>query len=317
MSVFGSDTRDSKRPEPAGDARWLFPAGWLESDPCRLSVYLPFESLVANKRVLDVQGVPAAKDRLRRAKARTVMGAGEAPWDLLPESIDVVLALGELSRGSEILIREVARVLAPGGFAALRFAASSVSSSGQLATALGAVFPAVDLVAQVPIAGFTFDRGGSPGVVVAEDLFPMGASPSHWVALCSSTSARPWAGLDSWLVPLARPAEGQKAGPSATERTDRELEMRLAELTREREYLRELLMTAQDERDRLDRLATNLRRDADRGLARMSEQAAELEVLALELDQAQRRAAAAESLLPAAPPPSHEFDAKKTQPTSA
>lgn len=290
----------------------------MQTDACRLSAYLPFESLVANKRVLDVDGVSVAKDRLRRAKARTVMAAGDPPWDLQAQSVDVVLALGEISRGSEVMLQEVARVLAPGGFAALRFLATAVSSSGQLANTLGALFPAVDLVAQIPIAGFTFDRGGSPGVVVAEDLFPMGAPPSHWVALCSVGTNRPWAGLDSWLVPLARPIETSWAVSTELDRSFRgDLEHRLAELTREREYLRELLMTAQDDRDRLDRLAANLRRDADRGLARMSEQSAALEVLALERDQAVRRAIAAENAVSAASAPTSDFGSQKTQPTSA
>ena len=315
MSVVVSDPREAKRPETAGDARWRCPEGWMQTDVCRLSTYLPFESMVANKRVLDVDGVSVAKDRLRRAKARTVMAAGVAPWDIQAQSVDVVLALGEISRGSEVMLQEVARVLAPGGFAALRFSAAAISSSGQLANTLGALFPSVDLVAQIPIAGFTFDRGGSPGVVVAEDLFPMGAAPSHWVALCSVGPNRPWAGLDSWLVPLARPIEGNAAVSSESERGD--FEFRLAELTREREYLRELLMTAQDDRDRLDRLAANLRRDADRGLARLSEQSAALEVLALERDQALKRAVMAETARAAAPSPTNDLEPHKTQPTSA
>ncbi|MDX2019117.1 MAG: hypothetical protein SF187_02675 [Deltaproteobacteria bacterium] len=317
MSVFGNSPRDPKRPPSPGGARWLFPEGWLQSDECKLSAYLPFESLVANRRVLDVNGVSAAKDRLRRAKARTVMGGGDAPWDLPPQSVDVVLALGEANPQDDLLLREVARVLAPGGFAALRFGASSVSSPASLAAALGPVFPTVDLVGQIPIVGFTFDRGGSPGVVVAEDFFPVGAAPTHWLALCALGEPRPWAGLDTWLVPLARPSEAANAGRVDVAGAKDESDLRVAELTREREYLRELLMTVQDERDRLARLSANLRRDADRGLARMSEQAAALEVLTLERDQALRRAAAAESLARESAAPIHDFDAPKTRPTSA
>jgi hypothetical protein len=247
------------------------------------------------------------------------MGAEAAPWDLQAQSVDVVLSLGDRDpMNDEVLLREVARVLAPGGFAVLRFVATAVSRASQLADTLGAFFPAVDLVAQIPIAGFTFDRGGSPGVVVAEDLFPMGAPPSHWVALCSVGSNRPWTGLDSWLVPLARPIEAEVSDPQGNHRSQRDdIEFRLAELTREREYLRELLMTAQDDRERLDRLASNLRRDADRSLTRMSEQAAALEVLTLERDQALRRAATAEGLQsPSAPPPA-DSEVHKTRPTSA
>ena len=316
MSVFGSESRDSKRPEPAGETGWHLPAGWMQSETCRLSAYLPFESLVANKRVLDVNGVSAAKDRLRRANARTVMGAGEAPWDIQPQSVDVVFALGELPAPESSLLVEVARVLTPGGFAVLRFPAARIASAAQLANSLADVFAAVDLVCQVPIAGFTFDRGGSPGVVVAEDLFPMGAPPSHWVALCAVGPKRPWAGLDSWLVPLARPTELSSASLAGDKQERSDLESRLTELTREREYLREMVMTVQDDRDRLDRLAANLRRDADRGLGRLSEQAAELEVLTLERDRALRAVAVANSALQP-PSPKHEFDAPKTQPTSA
>lgn len=271
---------------------------------------------MANRRVLDVNGVSAAKDRLRRAKARTVMGGGSAPWDLPPQSVDVVLALGEPDASDELFLREVARVLAAGGFAALRFSASSVSSPASLAAALGPLFPTVDLVGQIPIAGFTFDRGGSPGVVVAEDFFPVGSTPTHWLALCATGEERPWAGLDTWLVPLARPTEGATADRGDVAAKE-DADPRVAELTREREYLRELVMTVQDERDRLARLAANLRRDADRVLARVSEQAAALEVLTLERDQALRRAATAESLSRESAAPIHDFDAPKTRPTSA
>ncbi len=284
MTVTGLET-----PQGLAPLTWEAPEGWLQSQSCRLAAYLPLEGLVAGRRVLDVRGVPAAHDRLRRARARGVVSVGATPWRVPDASMDVVLLLDAGSPVQPDVLAEVKRVLSPQGFVAWRLAAPAGHSRGELTAPLTQAFATVESLGQVPIAGFTFDRGGSPEVVVAEDLFPTSAAPSHILALCAPGSDRPWEGLESWVVPLARPeVAGRAAPPLPDERAA--WEQRIAELLHEREYLREAVMTLQDERERLERLATNLRRDADRNLARLSEQAAALEVLGLERDHAERRA---------------------------
>ena len=218
------------------------------------------------------------------------MAAGAVPWELPDASMDgVFLLAGNTPYVDVAVLAEVKRVLSPNGFVVWRLLADATSEQRGLVTALDAAFDTVEVINQVPIAGFTFDRGGSSEVVVAEDLFPTAATPSHVLALCVQGHERPWSGLESWVVPLANPNVHQSAPPPGPDQRAA-WEQRLADLTLEREYLREAVMTLQDERDRLQRLATNLRRDADRNLARMSDQAAALEVLGLERDQALRQA---------------------------
>ena len=269
---------------------WLPPEGWLKTIACRLAVYLPLEGLVAGRRILDVHGISVAHERWRRAGARAVVGAGRPPWELPDASVDgVFLLAGDTTYVDVAVLAEVKRVLSPNGFVVWRLLADATSEQRGPVTALHAAFDTVEVINQVPIAGFTFDREGNSEVVVAEDLFPTSALPSHVLALCVQRHERPWSALESWVVPLANPNLRESAPPPAPDQRAA-WEQRLADLTLEREYLREAVMTLQDERDRLQRLATNLRREADRNLARMSDQAAALEVLGLERDQALRHA---------------------------
>lgn len=314
-------TASASEPGDAATA-WAAPAGWLKTTGCRLSAYLPLEGFVGGRRVLDVFGLPASQDRLRRAGARAVMGVAEPPWQVPDGSVDVVFALGAWASVDEAVLAEVKRVLAPDGFIAWRFELTPQSSRGALAARLSTVFSNVEMVGQVPIVGFTFDRGGSGNVVVAEDHFPSAAPPSHVLCLASRGAQRPWAALESWVVPLHRPdvadtTAEERAGDRADRADKQALQSRLTELSHEREYLREALMTLQDERERLQRLAANLRRDADRSLARLSEQAAALEVLTLERDHALRRLAAGDPGQPTERAPTPAEELRKTPITSA
>src|SRR5207244_3265651 len=66
------------------------------------------------------------------------------------------------------------------------------------------------------------------------------------------------------------------------------------ETSLERDGLRETLMSAQDSGDQRDATLVALRREAERHLKQISEDASALEMLALERDRAQRRAETAE-----------------------
>jgi chromosome segregation ATPase len=71
------------------------------------------------------------------------------------------------------------------------------------------------------------------------------------------------------------------------------LEARCAELSREREDARESAMTLQDRADRLERTVAVLRRDVERYLRQISDDAAARELLALERDNLRRDLATA------------------------
>lgn len=286
---------ESDSPNGGDPASWVAPAGWLQSLNCRLSSYLPLEGLLRGRRVLDVKGLPAGVERVRAAGARAVLAVQGPPWPVPDRSVDAVLALGAWQEPEGALLAEARRVLAPGGFLAWRFERAGSATRGAVAARLSQTFASVEVLGQVPVAGFCLDRSGSASVVVAEDLFPSGAEPSHLLALACAEAERPWAALESWVLPLARPDVAAVAPSAEAPASVAALEKRIGELTYEREYLREALMTLQDERERLERLAHNLRRDADRNLARISEQAAALEVLSLERDHALRRLAAGEA----------------------
>jgi chromosome segregation ATPase len=71
------------------------------------------------------------------------------------------------------------------------------------------------------------------------------------------------------------------------------LEARCAELSREHEDAREGAMTLQDRADRLERTVAVLRRDVERFLRQISDDAAARELLALERDDLRRNLALA------------------------
>jgi SAM-dependent methyltransferase len=268
-----------------------------------LAPYMVVEPFVTSRDVLDVE--PAHErgiDRLAvvgRARARRASWNGER-IDAPDRSFDVALCLrwmagpAEEPRSRNAMLDELRRVLRPDGFCVVRVAAPARGAEasrgertrGELERWLRGWFAEVDVVAQVPFFGFTFTAPGAADVAVNEDLLPAEGAPMFHLAFCANGGERPYALTESLIVPVTYP----DGIPPSREEVGT-LAARIAELTRERDALRERLMSAEDQRERLERAAVGLRRDAERLLHQLSEQAEALEVASLERE-AQRRSEA-------------------------
>lgn len=299
------------------------PAGLPEAlggSVLELAPYMVVEPFVMDRDVVDVD--PAHErgiDRLAvvgRARVRRARWTGTA-IDAADGSADVLLCLrGLVLAGDDFtepdkLMTEILRVLRPDGFCVVRVAGATGHATGpsragteapQLPTRAGLErwlrgwFVSVDVVGQIPFFGFSFAVPGVAEVAVNEDLLPPEGSPMYHLAFCSRTAQRGYDLSESLIVPVTYP---DGVPPSRAEWLA--ITSRIEELTRERDAIREQLMTGEDQRERLEdqrerleRTAVALRRDAERLLQQVSEQAEALEVAGLELDAAQRRAAAGE-----------------------
>jgi hypothetical protein len=278
-----------------------------------LAAYLLAEPFVAGKVVLDVGPRPArAAERLVRAGARQVisMEGPEPRMDLADGTVDVVLCVARLGASASEVERhrwltEIRRVLRAGGFALVRLPAVSGSGRGAgartgLLEALRPHFAAVDLVPEAPIAAVSYIAPGTDDVAVNEELASFAQEPSHFVALCAE-SQRSWHLPESLIVPLrGEGAEKVLAGAQDMAALREELEaaaLRYDAACRERDELRDTLMTLQDQTDRHEDALSSLRREAERHLRQISENASALELTALEKDRHEKRAASAERAL--------------------
>jgi hypothetical protein len=297
-------------PDPTGPA--APPAPTLADAP--LAAYLLAEPFVAGKVVLDVGPRPArAAERLGRAGAKQVMGMeGPGPRIELPDgAVDVVLCVARLSAASSEVERhrwlaEIRRVLRGGGFCLLRFPAVSPSGRGAEARAgllemLRPHFPTVDLVAEAPISALSYIAPGTDDVAVNEELASFAQEPSHFVALCAESQQRSWHLPESLIVPLrGEGAETVLAGAQDIAALREELEsaaLRFEDACKERDGLRDALMTVQDQADRYEDALSTLRREAERHLRQLSDDASALELTTLEKDRLEKRAASAERAL--------------------
>jgi hypothetical protein len=288
------------------------PAPTLTDAP--LAAYLLAEPFVAGKVVLDIGPRPArAAERLDRAGAReVVMEEGPGPRLARDDrSVDVVLCVARLSApGSDVerhrWLAEVRRVLRPGGFALVRLPAASPSGRGAearagLADLLRPHFAIVDLVAEAPLSAVSFIAPGTDEVAVNEELATFAPDPSHFVALCAESPQRPWHIPESLIAPLrGSGAEPVLAGAEDIAALREELEAATARhdsACRERDALRDTVMTLQDQADRHEDALSALRREAERHLRQLSEDAAALELTTLDRDRLAKRAASAERAL--------------------
>ena len=279
-----------------------------------LAAYLLAEPFVAGKVVVDVGPRPArAAERLGRAGAKEVIAMeGPSPRIEAPDAaVDVVLCVARLCASSSEVERhrwlsEMRRALRPGGFCLVRLPAVAASGRGAEARAglvelLRHHFPIVDLVAEAPIAGVSYIAPGTDEVAVNEELASIAAEPTHFVALCSEGAQRSWHLPESLIVPLrGEGAERVLAGAQDLAALREEVEAAVARheaTSRERDALRDTVMTLQDEADRHEDALSALRREAERHLRQLSEDSAALELTTIERDRLDKRAASAERAL--------------------
>jgi hypothetical protein len=279
-----------------------------------LAAYLLGEPFVAGKVVLDIGPRPGrAIERLTRAGARevrTMEGPGPG-LEIEDRAVDVVFCVARLSAAySEVerhrWVAEIRRVLRPGGFCLVRFPAISGDERGAraregLAATLRNHFAVVDLVAEAPISSVAYIAPGTDEVAVNEELASIAPEPTHFVALGSESMQRSWHLPESLIVPLrGSGAQPVIAGAEDLAAMREELEAATARHLAacvERDNLRDAMMTMQDQADRQEESLSGLRREAERHLRQLSDDAATLELTMLERDRLERRAASAERAL--------------------
>jgi SAM-dependent methyltransferase len=279
-----------------------------------LAAYLLVEPFVSGRLVVDVgPRPPRAAERLQRAGAREVREVDGPDLPLAEATADVVLCVSRLAGLANDVDRhrwllELRRIVRPGGFCLVRvpvanLATAEESAESVLRELVRHHFGVVDLVAEAPLSGVAFLAPHTDEAAINEELAPIAATPTHLIALCAVEPPRPWSVPESLLVPLRAPP-GEVA-PAAEEvaalREEVEvMRTRYQDSCRDRDALRESLMTLQDRLDQQDQALSALRRQAARHLRQISEGATALELAVLERSRLERQ------LSPAAPPPESE-----------
>jgi regulator of replication initiation timing len=285
----------------------------VESLP--VAFYLLVEPMVSGKQVLDVAtsvGGPGPECLRRAGAAEVISCAPTGPSFSVPDAgVDIVLCglpviRSDADRG--LWMAEIRRVLRPEGFCVLRLAAAALRDHAQAGAGMRtacmdlllAYFATVDIVEETQFGGVAFQVPGTDELAVNESLTRLSGASGHLVALCADCAERPWNLTESLLVPTyaGAPTEAGAAGApmgelAAWQGEVARLEARCAELSREREDARESAMTLQDRADRLERTVAVLRRDVERYLRQISDDAAARELLALERDNLRRDLATA------------------------
>jgi SAM-dependent methyltransferase len=277
---------------------------------CGLSFYLFIEPFTAGKVVVDLAGGGGraggpGPELLRRAGAVEVLSpaTSELPLPFPGAGVDVVVcSLGpaevrEDARRSALLA-EVRRVLRPSGMVVLRVVARlleevavGVSLRAALADLALEHFGTVDIVEETPFRAVSYFVPGSDDLAVSEAMSKVGGRPSHLIAFCTPAAERTWHLTESLLVPTG-PGEGGglAEGELAAWKAEVErLTAKVTEASRERDDLREREMVVQDRAERTGRTVSTLRKDVERYLRQISDEAASRELLALERDQLRRK----------------------------
>jgi regulator of replication initiation timing len=203
-------------------------------------------------------------------------------------------------------LKEIRRVLRPDGMCILRVvaqalaaAAAGTSSRAVLADLVLEHFATVDIVEETPFLAVSFFAPGSDELAVSEAMAKVGGKPSHFIALCTPAGERAWQLSESLLVPTG-PGGGVEAGEGELAAWRAEVDRltaRNAEIVHERDSLRERQMMLEDRSERMGKTVLALRRDVERYLRQISDDAAGRELLALERDQLRRKLSAAEGEL--------------------
>jgi hypothetical protein len=284
-------------------------------EPLPVPVYLLVEPMVSGKKVLDVTtrvGGPGVECLRRAGAAEVTSFVPDWPSLSAPDAgIDIVMC-GLSAVGSDedrgVWLAEIRRALGPGGFCVLRLPTAAFRERAQAgvgmrtacADLLLGYFATVDIVEETQFGGVSFHVPGTEDLAVNESLARLSGASSHFIALCADCPERPWSLAESLLVPTGAggAADAGEAGVSAGELAAWQgevarLEARSAELSRERDGAREEAMTLQDRADRLERTVAALRKDVERFLRQISDDAAARELIALEREDLKRNLAVA------------------------
>lgn len=282
-----------------------------------LAFYLFAEPFSVGKVVVDLSaGGGPGGEILRKAGAVEVLAPAQSglPLPFRDGGADVVLgslaatAVADDGRRAALL-REIHRIMRPQGLCILRAMASaleSVAVDGSLRAALTDMmlehFAFVDIVEETPFRAVSYFAPGSEDLAVSEAVARVGGKPSHLIALCTPAAERTWHLTESLLVPTGPGQEGSLGeGELAAWRAEVErLTSANVEVSRERDELRERVMTAQDQAERLGKTVVVLRREVERYLRQIGDDAAARELLVLERDKLRRKVAVVESELDAA-----------------
>jgi hypothetical protein len=283
----------------------------LPAVPLSLAFYLFVEPFSAGKVVVDLSsGGGPGGEILRKAGAVDVLLPSRPALPLPFPDGGADLVIGSLER--EVLeddrqraavVKEVRRIMRADGMCILRTTASALEGlavGGSLRAMLTDMmlehFATVDIVEETPFRAVSYFVPGSDDLAVSEAMAKVGGKPSHLIALATSALERPWHLSESLLVPLgpgdeAAPSEGELAAWRAeVER----LTLANGAVARERDDLRERQMTLQDHSERLGKTVAALRRDVERYLRQIGDDAAARELLTLERDQMRRKLTALE-----------------------
>jgi hypothetical protein len=201
------------------------------------------------------------------------------------------------------LLAEIHRILRHDGMCivrvvaqALQAAAAGISSRAALADMVLEHFATVDIVEETPFLAVSYFAPGSDDLAVSEAMARVGGKPSHFIALCTPAVERTWQLSESLLVPTG-PGGGVEAGEGELAAWRAEVERLTAanvEIARERDDLRERQMMLEDRTERLGKTVLALRKDVERYLRQISDDAAGRELLVMERDQLRRKLTAAE-----------------------
>jgi regulator of replication initiation timing len=298
---------ESPPADPASDSPEGAPLAAL-IEPLPVSVYQLVEPLVAGRRVLNITtGEDGSGSAVLRhaGAADVVVCVPDGPGLPAPDAaVDVVLCgLSQVGSDAEqgAWMAEIRRVLQPDGFCVLRLSAAAFRGDAQGGAGVQAActdlllsfFGTVDIVEETHFSGVSFHIPGADDLAVNESLTRLSGAADHLVALCSDAAERPWTLSESLLVPTATGVQAEAADPApdlvaAWQGEAARLEARCAELERERADEREGAMTLQDRADRLDRTVAVLRKEVERFLRQISDDAAARELLAIERDDLRR-----------------------------
>ena len=282
--------------------------------PWGLSFYLFVEPFAAGKVIIDLSAAAGPGSELLRRSGAVEVFSPERPGLPLPfpdNGADVVIgALGETEIADDARraswLGEIRRVLRREGMCILRVVAQAlagVAAGSSLRAALADLvlehFATVDIVEETPFLAVSFFAPGSDELAVSEAMARVGGKPSHFIALCTAAAERTWQLSESLLVPTG-PGGGVEAGEGEIAAWRAEVErltVRSAEIARERDDLRERQMVLDDRAERLGKTVLGLRRDIERYLRQISDDAAGKELLGLERDQLRRKLTATEGEL--------------------
>jgi hypothetical protein len=280
--------------------------------PWGLSFYLFVEPFAAGKVVVDLSaGGGPGSELLRRSGAVEVLSPEKdgLPLPFPDGGADVVIGaltdaeIADDARRAALLV-DIRRILRHEGMGVVRVvaqvlegAAAGVSLRAAFADMMLEHFATVDIVEETPFLAVSYFAPGSDELAVSEAMARVGGKPSHLIALCTAAAERTWQLSESLLVPTG-PGGAVEAGEGELAAWRAEVERltaRSAQIASERDDLREQQMVLEDRVERLSKSVLALRKDTERYLRQISDDAAGREILTLGRDQLQRKLTKAEA----------------------